>query len=69
MLQVQAEILVKQGIAVVWAVGQVVDRQNVSCFCPEHGFPARIQVVVVNDQPVDGIQPQAVQNLPGIRLP
>ena len=51
-LRVEKKVLVQQRIAHVIAVGQIVDDENAPDVRLNDAFPARIQRVVIDDQPV-----------------
>ena len=67
-LDCAAEGLVQQQVTLVPPVGQVVDRHQLAIMRPKRGFPARIQGVMVDDQPVGMQLGQNRRALHGILL-
>ena len=52
-LHLQNQVLVEQDIAIVRAIGKVIDRKDARHPCALHALPPGIQRIMVDDKPVD----------------
>ncbi|EHK54139.1 hypothetical protein MAXJ12_26758 [Mesorhizobium alhagi CCNWXJ12-2] len=46
------EVLIKQNIAVVWSVGEIIDSHDLYAFCAEMLFPPCIERIVIDHNPM-----------------
>jgi hypothetical protein len=59
------EILIQQQVAIVRAVRQIVDHQDMPRLATKHRFPATIQRVMINNQPLRH-ESRALKGFPGL---